>query len=149
MVSLNEESLTHCRRTKFLNWHGKPSSSLVTLIKSSSNTAYASVGTFFQTGRSSSPRQPRPPQATQRTSFLQSPSENSPSKWIQAQPSPPYSGWPQYSKQTSFQNFLAKSLRPISAYYIFQVRVCVCHGRQKKLQALPGFLRFWGKVTLK
>lgn len=132
--------------------HGKPFSSLVTLIKSSSHTAYASVGTFFQTGRSSSlpaPPRPPPPQATKRTPFLQSPGENSPSKWIQAQPSPPYSGWPQYTKQTSFQNFLAKSLRPISAHYIFQVRVCVCHRRQKKLQAFSGFLRFWGEVTLK
>lgn len=89
MAFYNEESLTHYTKTNFLNLHGKPSSSLVTLMtlqphclcKCRQLLSDWKVLLFF----------PCPPsQATKRTPFLQSPSENSPSKWTEAQQLPPY-----------------------------------------------------------
>lgn len=88
------------------------------------------------------------PQATQRTPYLKSPSENSPSKWIQAQPSPPYSGWPQYSKQTSFQNFLVKSLRPISDTIFFKQRMCVSQ-ETEETTSLPLIPKILGRSYIK
>lgn len=40
---------------------------------------------------------------------------------------------PQYSKQTSVQNSIMNSLRPISASYVFQMRDLCYHRRQEKL----------------